>query len=148
MKLKVQWCAIEMERLLHKHYIVNGVTLNQQFIPWKSYHDLRLLTPNRYQLDLSNEVLNIDLGQETLRISKVKVEGWKISADSAWLEIVSPTPGWTDLFFQPPTLTFDVFAALWLKSMFSTKDLIYICLEPEAQQGHGMTFRVYSLGSH
>ena len=28
----LQWCAIEMERLLHKHY-VNGVTLSQDCIP-------------------------------------------------------------------------------------------------------------------
>ena len=50
-----------MERLLHKHY-VNGVTLGEDYISYKSCHDLRLLAPNRYESDLSSEVLDIDFG--------------------------------------------------------------------------------------
>ena len=61
-----------MQSLLQKHYI-NGVTLSQDYIPQKSYHDHRLLAPNRYESDLSNEVLNIDFGQGVPKISKVKV---------------------------------------------------------------------------
>ena len=63
-----------MQRLLHKHYI-NWVTLSQDYFPQKSYHDLGLLVPNRYESDLSNEVLIIDFGQGDAKISKVKVGG-------------------------------------------------------------------------
>ena len=38
-------------------------------------NDLGLLAPNRYEVDLSNEVLNIDFGQGAAKISKVKVIG-------------------------------------------------------------------------
>ena len=53
----LQWCAIEM------HYI-NGVALSQDFIPEKSCHGLGFLAPNRYEIDLSNEVINLDFVQE------------------------------------------------------------------------------------
>ena len=42
-----------------------------------SCHGLGLLAPNRYEVDLSNEVLNIDFGQGAAKISKVKVRGQK-----------------------------------------------------------------------
>ena len=48
-----------------------------------SYHGLGLLAPNRYEVDLSNEVLNIDFSQGTAKISEVKVGLKKISANSA-----------------------------------------------------------------
>ena len=42
-------------------------------------------------MDLSNEVLNIDLGLEATKIQEVKVGGQKkISADSAWFELMQP----------------------------------------------------------
>ena len=34
-----------------------------------------LPAPNKYEVDLSNEVLYIDFGQEAAKISEVKVEG-------------------------------------------------------------------------
>ena len=37
------------------------------------YHGLGPLAPNRYELDLSNEVLNTHFGQGTTKISEVKV---------------------------------------------------------------------------
>ena len=43
----------------------------------KSCHALGLLAPNRYELDLSNEVLNIHFGQGTAKISEVKVGGYE-----------------------------------------------------------------------
>ena len=74
--LNVQWCAIEMQRLLHKHY-VNGVTLSQDYSPQNTCQDVGLLAKNRYESDLSNEVLYILVGQETAKISEVKVGGRK-----------------------------------------------------------------------
>ena len=53
------------------------VTLNQDYILQKSYHDLGLLAPNRYEFNLSNKVLKIDFGQGAGKISKVKVGGQK-----------------------------------------------------------------------
>ena len=50
-----------MELLLHKHYI-NGITLSQDYVPEKLYHDIGHLAPKRYEIDLSIEVLNIDFG--------------------------------------------------------------------------------------
>ena len=41
----------------------------------KSFHSLDFLAPNRYVMDLSNEVLNIDFGKVTPKISEVKVGG-------------------------------------------------------------------------
>ena len=67
----VQWCAIEIENLLHKHFI-NGITLSQDYIPYESYHYLWLLAPIRYESDLSKEVLNIDFGEGA---SEVKFGG-------------------------------------------------------------------------
>ena len=49
--------------------------MSQDYIPWRSFKSLWLLSPNRYEIDLSNEVLNIDFGQEATKISKVKVRG-------------------------------------------------------------------------
>ena len=42
-----------------------------------SCHGLRLLASNIYEEDLSNELLNIDFGQEAAKISEVKVGGQK-----------------------------------------------------------------------
>ena len=40
-----------------------------------SYHGFGLMAPNRYEVDLSNEILNIDFGQGAVKISEVKVGG-------------------------------------------------------------------------
>ena len=37
------------------------------------FHGLGLLVQKKYEIDLSNEVLNIDFGQWAAKISKVKV---------------------------------------------------------------------------
>ena len=50
-----------------------------------SFKSLGLWSPNRYEIDLSNEVLNIGFGQEAAKIPKVKVGvRRKISANSAY----------------------------------------------------------------
>ena len=41
------------------------------------FKSLGLCPPNKYKVDLSNEVLNIDFGQEAAKISVVKVGGQK-----------------------------------------------------------------------
>ena len=73
------------------------------------------------QSDLSNEVINNNFGPGATKMSEVKVRGWKEYLPT-WL-----TPGaWVKTgligrcFFWPPTLTSNVFAAPWPKSMFST----------------------------
>ena len=47
--------------------------MSKDYMPEQSCHDLRLLAPNRYESNLLNEVLNIDFGQETVKISEDKV---------------------------------------------------------------------------
>ena len=37
------------------------------------FHGLELLAPKKYEIDLSNEILNFDFGQGAAKISKVKV---------------------------------------------------------------------------
>ena len=51
--------------------------MNHDYIPQKSFKSLGLQSPNIYKKDLSNEVLNIDFGQEAAKISEVKVGGRK-----------------------------------------------------------------------
>ena len=43
----------------------------------KSFHGLGLLAPNKYEIDLSNEVLNIDFGHRAKKVPEVKVGVWK-----------------------------------------------------------------------
>ena len=69
--------------------------MRQLKTPLKSYYALELLAPNRYELDLSNEVLYIIVGQEGAKIIEIKVGGQKRIGD----------------FFRLPTLTSDIFAA-------------------------------------
>ena len=40
-----------------------------------SFKSFRLWCPNRNEIDVSNEVLNIDFGEEDAKISEVKVGG-------------------------------------------------------------------------
>ena len=44
-------------------------------MPEKSFKSLGLYSPNRYEIDLSNEVLNIDFGQGAAKISELKFGG-------------------------------------------------------------------------
>ena len=41
------------------------------------FHGLELLAPKKYEIDLSNEVLNFDFDEGAAKISKVKVGGGK-----------------------------------------------------------------------
>ena len=73
---------------------------------------LGLQSPNRYEIDLLNEVLNIDFGQGAAKISEVKVGGRKKHLPIS--PVRTHVPGVSQVgryFFQPPTLTFDNFAA-------------------------------------
>ena len=58
-----------------------------------SCQGLGLLAPIIYEVDLSNEVLNIHFGQGTAKISEVKVRGRKKIADWARFETEACTPG-------------------------------------------------------
>ena len=49
--------------------------MSEDYIPLKSFKSLGLWSPNRYELDLLNEVLNIDFGQEGAKVSEVNVGG-------------------------------------------------------------------------
>ena len=49
--------------------------MSRDYIPEKSFRNLGFLAPNRYVIDLSNEVQNIDFGQGAAKISEVKVGG-------------------------------------------------------------------------
>ena len=82
--------------------------------PWYS------ITPNRYEINLLNEVINIDFGQGAAKISEVKVGVRKKylptrPAPGAWVS----TTLISRYFFQTQTLNSDIFAAPWKKSMFS-----------------------------
>ena len=82
---------------------------------------LDFLAPNRYEIDLSNEILKFDFGQGAAKIPEVKVEVWKknLPTRPAVRARVRTRP-LGRYFFWPPTLTSDIFAAPWPKSMFST----------------------------
>ena len=55
--------------------IRNEGTLNDHKSCLKSCHSLGFHSPNRYESDLSNEVLYLLVGQEVAKISEVKVGG-------------------------------------------------------------------------
>ena len=55
--------------------IWNKGTLSKDNSCLKSCHDLGFHSPNRYESDLSNELLYILVGQETAKIFEVKVRG-------------------------------------------------------------------------
>ena len=98
-------------------------------------------------MDLSNEVLNIDFGQETTKIQEVKVGGKKKYLPISLVRTHAPGAGRVSrYFFQPLTLTSDIFAALNQCLVLHLKDPLHICLEAEVQ-GYGMTFKVCNFGS-
>ena len=57
-------------------------TLSKHSNRYKSCHVLWLLSPNKYESDLSNEVLYILVGQEAVKILEVKVGGRKLTSDT------------------------------------------------------------------
>ena len=70
------------------------------------------MSPNRYEVDLLNEVLNIDFGQGAAKISEVKVGGQKkylpTQPGSNRCALGQPSQ---QIFFLSPTLTSDIFVA-------------------------------------
>ena len=112
-----EWFVIEFLHLLHKPYW-NRVTLSHNYIHQQSLHSLGLLAPNKYDVDLLNDVLNIDFSQGAAKFSEVKAGGWKkyLLTSSASVRIGLSQ----QFFFQPPTLTFDIFVAPCSKLKFST----------------------------
>ena len=58
------------------------------------------LASNRYELDLSNEILHIHFGQGAGKRSEVKLRGRKKIADSARFDTDAPTPRLNQLFFD------------------------------------------------
>ena len=59
----------------------------------KLNHSLGLLTPNRYESDLSNEAQYILVSQEDAKIFKVKVGGHKENCQLGQLEPDAPGAG-------------------------------------------------------
>ena len=49
--------------------------MSQDYIHEKFFHGLELQAKKKYEIDLSNEVLNIDFGQGVAKILEVKVVG-------------------------------------------------------------------------
>ena len=65
-----------------------------------------------YEVDLSNEALNVDFGQRTAKISEVKVGGQKKYPPICPVRIHAPRVSRVGrYFFRTPTLTSDIFAA-------------------------------------
>ena len=70
------------------------------------------MSPNRYEIDLSNEVLNIDFSQGAAKISEVKVGVQKKNLPIS--QVRTPVHGVSRVgryFFRTPTLTSDIIAA-------------------------------------
>ena len=73
---------------------------------------LRLLAPNRYEVDLSNDVLKIDFGQGAAKIPRVKAGGQKKYLPSGRVRTHAVTVGRVGrYFFHPLTLTPGIFTA-------------------------------------
>ena len=69
----LQWCQIENQQ--RPFYVVNRGILNHDYIPQKSFKRFGLWSPNRYEIDLSNEILNIDFGQGSVKI--IRGQSWR-----------------------------------------------------------------------
>ena len=73
---------------------------------------LHLLGSPRFEINHSNEVLNIDFGQGAAKIPGVKVGGQKKYLPSGRVRTHAVTVGLVGrYFFHPPTLTPGIFAA-------------------------------------
>ena len=72
------------------------------------------MSANRYEVDLLNKVLNIDFGYKAAEILEIKVGGRKkylLAQPGSTPTRPSPVE-LVDIFFRPPNLNFDTFAAL------------------------------------
>ena len=107
------------------------------------------LAPNRYEIDLSNEVLKIYFGQGAAKISEVKVGVKKSICRFDRLRAQGFKPDWlADIFFK-----LQLWPLVFLQPLDQNqslvphlKDLFHICLEPKAQ-GFWMTFNLFNCGS-
>jgi len=70
------------------------------------------LSPNRYEVDLLNEVQNIDFSQEAAKLFEVKVGGRKKYRPLSLVQTDAPGFGGVSRYFFPsPTLTSNNLAA-------------------------------------
>ena len=86
--------------------------MSKDYIPKNTFKILELWSPNTYEMDLSNEKLNIDFGQETAKIKEVKVGGQKKYLPIS--PVRTHVPGDSRVgryFFRTPDLTSGIFAA-------------------------------------
>ena len=108
-----------------------------------SLKSLELWPPNKHEVDLSIEVLNIDFGQGTAKISEVKVGVRNIISRSAWFEPMQPgSAEWADIFFK-----LQLWPLISLQPLDKNQDLVFyftdlfhIFLETKTQ-GFWTTFR-------
>ena len=104
----------------------------------KFFKGLNFLYPNRYEIDLIYEILNIDFDQGTTEITEVKVGGKKdICHLSLVWHILFSLQIWPLIYLQPLEQN------QWLVPHL--KDLFHICLDTIAQD-FWMIFKVPDLG--
>ena len=107
----LQWCVLKNQQ--NPFYVVIRDSLSHDYIPLKSFKIHGFWSPNRYEIDLSNEVLNIDFDQGTVKISEVKVGGQKKYLPISPVRTHVPRVSQVDrYFFRTSTLTYGTFAAL------------------------------------
>ena len=56
------WKVLILKTTLPNKHQINRLTLSKDYIPQKSFKSFGLWSPKRYEIDLSNEALNIDFG--------------------------------------------------------------------------------------
>ena len=122
--------------------------MSQYYTPKKSCYDFGLLAPNRYDMDFSNEVLNIHFGKGAAKKSEVKVRKQNCLLDHIW-HWCAYAQGQTGRFL----FDLQIWPLIFLQPLDQNeclvhhlKDLPHICLEPKVQD-HRMTFKVYNVGS-
>ena len=93
--------------------------------PLKLYYAHGLLAPNRYELDLSNEVLNIHFGQGTAKISEVKVGGRKKKSAGSVGPRVQRIRIWSSWWFLLSVSNFDLWYFCSLLMYKSAQYLIW-----------------------
>ena len=60
--------------------------MSQDYVRSKSFKSFGLESPNRYEVDLLNEVQKMDFGQGAAKISEVKVGGQKKISHTGQIE--------------------------------------------------------------
>ena len=71
---RLKLCNLSSKKpYFNRAYVVIGRYSSSKTVPYDSFKSLGLWSPNRYEIDLLNEVLNIDFGQGAAKISEVKV---------------------------------------------------------------------------